>query len=88
MTLDELCATKAEAVSTHQVGLGRVLDLAETLGLVKTPRVAICAFEIAPPPDFSDRPSDETLRKLPEFLSLITSTIRENSVGGSTHGHD
>jgi len=88
MSLDELCATSGEAVSTHQVGLGRVLDLAEQLGLVKTRNVAICAFEIAPPPDFSDRPSEETLRKMPEFLTLIASTIREDSAGGYAHGYD
>jgi hydrogenase maturation protease len=88
MTLEDLVAAKGEAVSTHQIGLARVLDLAGRLGLMETRQVDICAFEIAPPPDFSDHPTDATLRDLPAFLSLISSTIREASAGGSAHGND
>lgn len=88
MTLDELDAAKGEAVSTHQMGLSRVLGLAESLGYTQQRNVTICTLEIAPPAAFSDHPSELVMQKMPEFLDLITAAIFQRNRGEHFHGND
>lgn len=88
MSLDELDHAKSQAVSTHQFGLTRVLNLAESLGYTQRRSVTICALAIEPPTDFSEHLSAMAMNLIPDFLHLISSTIHETTKGEPAHGND